>query len=41
MKGDEYDTDEIWEAVSMLQRMRLPWPELDVIARSIQGDFRG
>ena len=41
MKGDEYDTDEIYEAVSMLKRMRLPWPELDVIARSIQGDFRG
>ena len=41
MKGDEYDTDEIWEAVSMLQRMQLPWPELDIIKRSIEGDFRG
>ena len=41
MKGDEYDTDEIWEAVNMLQRMQLPWPELDIIKRSIEGDFRG
>ena len=41
MKSDEYATDEIYEAVSMLKRMRLPWPELDVIARSIGADFRG
>ena len=41
MKGDEYATDEIYEAVSMLKRMRLPWPELDVIARSMGADFRG
>jgi len=41
MKGDEYATDEIYEAVSMLKRMRLPWPELDVIVRSMGADFRG
>jgi uncharacterized protein (DUF952 family) len=41
MKGDDYATDEIYEAVSMLKRMRLPWPELDVIAGSIGADFRG
>jgi len=41
MKSDEYATDEIYEAVSMLKRMRLPWPELDAIVRSIGADFRG